>query len=142
VGLDRGTFSLVSAIEELFQRKSRGSGTEIRDYGCRDPSRWPRGTLYTQKVDTNFTNKGLSLGRYSSLADSGHGAFYTKSFMCLPFSFCYVFLAGSRVLPPTVMRANTRIRTLTAEVGANWTMMTGYKQQQSSHTLATVVTSA
>jgi hypothetical protein len=25
-------------------------GLEIRDYGCRNPSRWPRGTLYPQKL--------------------------------------------------------------------------------------------
>jgi hypothetical protein len=44
-----------------------GSGLEIREYGLRDPSRSPRGTLFTM-----FGNKRRSLGRYSSLADSGH----------------------------------------------------------------------
>jgi hypothetical protein len=39
VGLERGPLSLVSTIEELLGRKSRGSGLEIREYGCRDPSR-------------------------------------------------------------------------------------------------------
>jgi hypothetical protein len=35
VGLEQGPLSLVSTIEELLERKSRGSGLEIRDYGLR-----------------------------------------------------------------------------------------------------------
>jgi hypothetical protein len=50
VGLERGPLSLVSAIEELLERKSSGSGLEIRKYGRWDPSHWPRGTLYLQKL--------------------------------------------------------------------------------------------
>jgi hypothetical protein len=30
---------------ELLGKKSRDSGLENREYGRRDPSRWPRGTL-------------------------------------------------------------------------------------------------
>jgi hypothetical protein len=45
VGLERGPLTLVSTIEELLERKSSGSGLESREYGRRDPSRWPRGTL-------------------------------------------------------------------------------------------------
>jgi hypothetical protein len=33
---------------------------------------WPRGTLYPQKVSTNFADKRRSFGGYSSFADSGH----------------------------------------------------------------------
>jgi hypothetical protein len=46
VGLERGPLSLVSTIEELLERKSSGCGLENQEYGRRDPSRWPRDTLY------------------------------------------------------------------------------------------------
>jgi hypothetical protein len=49
VGLERGPLSFVSTIEALLERKDCGSGLESRDYGRRDPSRWPSGTLYPQK---------------------------------------------------------------------------------------------
>jgi hypothetical protein len=74
VGLERGPLSLVSTIEELLERKNSGSGLENREYGRRDPSRWPRGTLYPQYLAITLpTSGGLSVGRYRSLADSGHG---------------------------------------------------------------------
>jgi hypothetical protein len=50
MGLERGPLSVVSAIEELFERKSSGSGLENQEYGRRDPSRWPRGCLYPQEL--------------------------------------------------------------------------------------------
>jgi hypothetical protein len=42
--------SLVSVIEELLGRKGSGSGLENWEYGYRDPTRWPRGTLYPEKL--------------------------------------------------------------------------------------------
>jgi hypothetical protein len=63
VGLELGPLSLVSTIEELLERKSNGSGLENREYGRRVPSRWPRGTLYPQKMAlTPPTNGGSSVG--------------------------------------------------------------------------------
>jgi hypothetical protein len=38
-------------------------GLENREYGLRDPSRWPRGTLYKQKLAlTSPTSGGRSVG--------------------------------------------------------------------------------
>jgi hypothetical protein len=55
--------SLVSTTEELFGRKSSGSGIEIREYRCRDSSRWPHGTLFPQKLAiTSPTSGGRSVG--------------------------------------------------------------------------------
>jgi hypothetical protein len=63
VGLERDPLSLVSTTEELFERKSSGSGIENREYGRRDSSRWPRGTLYPQKLAlTSPTSGGCSVG--------------------------------------------------------------------------------
>jgi hypothetical protein len=63
VGLERGPLSLVSTIEELLGRKSSGSGLEIREYGRRDPSGWPRDTPYPPKLAlTSPTSGGRSVG--------------------------------------------------------------------------------
>jgi hypothetical protein len=44
--------------------KSSGSCLENREYGHRDPSRWPRGTLYSQKLAiTSPTSGGRSVGK-------------------------------------------------------------------------------
>jgi hypothetical protein len=58
VGLERGPLSLGSTIEELHGRKSSGSDLENRDYGRRDPSRWPRGTSYPQTLAPTLPTSG------------------------------------------------------------------------------------
>jgi hypothetical protein len=57
VGLERGPPSLVSTTEELLD------SLENREYGRKDPSSWPRGTLYPQKLAiTTPTSGGRSVG--------------------------------------------------------------------------------
>jgi hypothetical protein len=62
VGLERGPLSLVSTIEEQLGRNSSGLGLENREYGHGDPLRWPRDTLYRQKLAlTSPTSGGRSV---------------------------------------------------------------------------------
>jgi hypothetical protein len=61
VSLERGPLSLVSAIEELLGRKSSGSGLENREYGRRNQSRWPRDTVYPQKLALTSPTSGVRL---------------------------------------------------------------------------------
>jgi hypothetical protein len=42
--------NLVSTTEELLERKSSGSGLENKEYDSKDPSHWPRDSLYPQKL--------------------------------------------------------------------------------------------
>jgi hypothetical protein len=76
VGLERSPLSLVSTTEELLERKGSGSGLENLKYGHRDPSRWPRDTLYPQKLALNIADNWRSLGQYSSLVYSSRGFFF------------------------------------------------------------------
>jgi hypothetical protein len=63
VGLERGPLNLVSTIEELLGRKYSSFGLENREYGRRDPSRLPHGTLYPQKLAlTSLTSGGRPVG--------------------------------------------------------------------------------
>jgi hypothetical protein len=63
VSLERGPLRILSAIEELFEIKSKSPRLEIREYGRWDPSRLPRGILHPQKLAlTSLTSDSLSLG--------------------------------------------------------------------------------
>jgi hypothetical protein len=60
VGLEQCPLSLVSTIEELLERKSIGSGLEIREYGRRDPPHLLHNTPYPQKLA--LTSPTISVG--------------------------------------------------------------------------------
>jgi hypothetical protein len=63
VGLEQGPLSLVRKIEELLEWKSSGSGQENWINGRGDTLRWPRDTLYPQKLAlTSPTSGGCSVG--------------------------------------------------------------------------------
>jgi hypothetical protein len=63
VGLERVPLSLMSTIEELPGRNSSGFSLENLKYGCGDPLRRPRDTLYLQKLAlTSPTSSGRSVG--------------------------------------------------------------------------------
>jgi hypothetical protein len=79
VGLERGPLSLVSATEKLLERKNSESGLKIREYGRRDPSSWPRGTLYPQKLAlSSQTSGGLSVGIVRSRTQTTEFSFSSR----------------------------------------------------------------
>jgi hypothetical protein len=49
-GVHSPSWVLMSITEELLGRNSSGSGQENREYDRRDSLRWPRNTLYPQKL--------------------------------------------------------------------------------------------
>jgi hypothetical protein len=59
MGLEHCQLSLVSTIEELLERKSRGCGLENRDYGRRDSLHLPRDTLHPQKLELTSLTSGV-----------------------------------------------------------------------------------
>jgi hypothetical protein len=103
VGLELGPFSLARTIEELLERKGSGSGLENREYGRRDPLRWPRGTLYPQKLAlTSLASGGRSVGivRSRTLATEFSLVFF--------FSLRCLGAHGSVVCRVTMLRAGKR----------------------------------
>jgi hypothetical protein len=76
VGLEQTSLSLVSTIEELLERKSSDSGLEDREYGHMDPSRFPRGSLYPQKLSLSSpTSGGRSFGVVLSRTQATESSF-------------------------------------------------------------------
>jgi hypothetical protein len=63
VGLERGSLSLMSTIEKLPRRKSRGLGLESQEYGRKEATLRPRGALCPLKQAlTSPTSGGRSFG--------------------------------------------------------------------------------
>jgi hypothetical protein len=63
MGLALGSLSLVIKIEDLLGRKSSGFGLENKEYDSVDPSHYPRGTFWPQKLAlTPPTSDGRSVG--------------------------------------------------------------------------------
>jgi hypothetical protein len=85
VGLERGPLSLVSTIEEQLGRNSSGSGLENREYGRRNPLRWPCDTLYQQKLAlTSPTSDGHSVGIVRLLTMATKFVLYIFTVMYVP----------------------------------------------------------
>jgi hypothetical protein len=81
-GLERDPLSLVSTIEELLCRKNNGSGLENREYCRRDPPRWPRDTLYPQKLAlTSQISGSRSVGIVRSRTESTEFSLFS-SYSC------------------------------------------------------------
>jgi hypothetical protein len=77
LGLERGALSLLSIIEELLGRHSRGFSLESRGYGRGNPFRWPRYTFYPWKLALiSPTNCGRSVGRVCSRTKATEFAFW------------------------------------------------------------------
>jgi hypothetical protein len=67
--------ALWEQLRSYLEEKSSSSSLEIREYGRRDLSRWPRDTIYPRKLAlTSPTSSGRSVGIVHS--GSGHSFFY------------------------------------------------------------------
>jgi hypothetical protein len=99
VGLKLGPLSLVSTIQELLGRKSNSFGLESWEYGRRDLSCWPNGTLYLQKLLlTSPTSGGCSVGIVRSQTQAASASwilillYILKLKMVWKFGLCYTGL--------------------------------------------------
>jgi hypothetical protein len=74
---------------EATREKSSGYCLENREYGRRDPSRWPRGTLYPQKLAViSPTSGGRSVGIVRSRTQTME-FFFFLFFFFLPWRCVY-----------------------------------------------------
>jgi hypothetical protein len=91
--LERGPLSLVSTTEELLKRISSCSGLENREYGRRDPSRWPLDTLYPQTLTlTSPTSGGRSVGIVRWRSQTMEFSFYPDSRSALKYTLQWSLL--------------------------------------------------
>jgi hypothetical protein len=96
-GLYRGPLSLVSTIEDLLGRKSSDAGLEYREYSLRDPSRWPRCTLYPLKLAlTSPISCGRSVGIVRSRTQATEFNFYLFK-ECRLYRLTNFFLGGEEM---------------------------------------------
>jgi hypothetical protein len=70
----------MSTTEELLDRKSSGSGLENREYGRRDPSHWPPGTIYPQKLAITSPTSGDRVGIVRSRTQTTEFFLFRSSF--------------------------------------------------------------
>jgi hypothetical protein len=71
MGLELGPLGFVSTIEELLGRKSSGSSLETENTAV-EIRHADHVASSIRNFGTDFADKERTLGRYSSLADSGH----------------------------------------------------------------------
>jgi hypothetical protein len=80
----------VITIKELLGRKSSGTGLESRECGRRDPSRWSRGTLFSQKLAlTSPITGGRSVGIVRSRTEATDVSFLDTTLFFSPPWFQY-----------------------------------------------------
>jgi hypothetical protein len=97
VGLQWGLLGLVSTTEELLGRNSSGSGG--------DPLRWPRDTLYPQKLAlTSPTGGGRSFGIVRLWTKTTEFVLFVfKSLQCWDIGSVQMFLFARGIdFPPSV----------------------------------------